>query len=317
MLKEYKFDPSSVVVTVKEGTGLNVDAKAERVAYSAFGNVISLAGEPEPGVVVEAVGSNGCSQYAEEAVTESNGGFRLRGLLPTCDYVLKVKSSPSGEKVEWTPAEGIPVSVKSKEDVKGLRLIVFRPGTRTTVSVHVHTPSEEALASLRAVVFREDRPDIEITSKKLLPLSKDTSSTLFALPVSLERDTSRKYVLRLESSLPKSMWDYRTPEITFNADRSFRFFNVEFKPNRKSTDQEFKETSVVVLPIMILVAFAVINFNKIWPSIASLIGKATAQGSRSSSGSRADADTGMPDLSWVEGTTAGGAAKKKVKAKRA
>jgi hypothetical protein len=181
------------------------------VAYSAFGKVVSLAGEPEPGVVVEAVGvSQECSQYAEEASAEPNGNFRVRGLLPSCDYLLKVKSSASGDKVEWTPAEGIPVSVKSKQDVRGLRLVVFRPGTRTTVSVHVDTPSEEALASLRAVVFREDRPDVEVTSKKLLPLSKGTSSTLFALPVGLERgDPVRKYVLRLESSLPKSAWDYR------------------------------------------------------------------------------------------------------------
>jgi hypothetical protein len=115
----------------------------------------------------------------------------------------------------------------------------------------------------------------------------------------------------------------RTPEITFGADRPFRLFNVEFRPRRKSTDTEFKETSVVVLPILILLGFAVINFNKIWPSVAALVGKTSSAGhgaSRTSlgAGSRSEeVDSGLPDLSWVEGTTAAGAAKKKVKAKRA
>lgn len=55
--------------------------RGRRVAFSAFGSVTSLNGEPEDGVVVEAVGQGSCPQQ-EEATTEANGQFRVRGLQP-------------------------------------------------------------------------------------------------------------------------------------------------------------------------------------------------------------------------------------------
>ena len=44
----------------------------------------ALNGEPESSVTMEAVGvpDGPCSQYEEEATSESNGQFRLRGLKP-------------------------------------------------------------------------------------------------------------------------------------------------------------------------------------------------------------------------------------------
>ena len=58
--------------------------RGERVAFSCFGTVTALNGEPEPSVSVEAIGigNQRCSEYQEEANTESNGQFRIRGLLP-------------------------------------------------------------------------------------------------------------------------------------------------------------------------------------------------------------------------------------------
>jgi hypothetical protein len=53
-----------------------------RVAYSAYGVVTSLNGEPEEGVVVEAMGQDRCSHFQEESSTESSGQFRIRGLQP-------------------------------------------------------------------------------------------------------------------------------------------------------------------------------------------------------------------------------------------
>lgn len=51
-----------------------------------FGTVTSLSGDPEVGVVVEAVGTGGehpdCSQLQEESTSEANGLFRIRGLQP-------------------------------------------------------------------------------------------------------------------------------------------------------------------------------------------------------------------------------------------
>lgn len=54
-----------------------------RVAYSVYGHTVSLSGEPETEVVVEAVGQGPeCDQYQEEAVSDAQGSFRIRGLYP-------------------------------------------------------------------------------------------------------------------------------------------------------------------------------------------------------------------------------------------
>ena len=48
--------------------------------FSCYGQITSLNGEPEPGVIVEAVGRDDCSMYQEESKTEQNGQYRIRGL---------------------------------------------------------------------------------------------------------------------------------------------------------------------------------------------------------------------------------------------
>lgn len=56
--------------------------RGHQVAFSVYGIVTSLGGEPEEGIVVEAVGRESCSHYQEESSTEVTGQFRIRGLQP-------------------------------------------------------------------------------------------------------------------------------------------------------------------------------------------------------------------------------------------
>ena len=57
--------------------------RGSRVAYSVYGHTVSLSGEAETDVVVEAVGQGPeCDQYQEEAMSDAQGGFRIRGLYP-------------------------------------------------------------------------------------------------------------------------------------------------------------------------------------------------------------------------------------------
>ena len=58
------------------------------MAYSAYGTVTSLNGEPEEGIIVEAVGQGKCSHYQEESSTEISGQFRIRGLQPEVTLLL-------------------------------------------------------------------------------------------------------------------------------------------------------------------------------------------------------------------------------------
>lgn len=82
-MKEYRFDPPSKMINVEEGETVKVHLLGNRVAYSAYGSVTSLNGEPEVGLLVEVQGQGDCSNLQEEATTEENGNFRIRGLQPT------------------------------------------------------------------------------------------------------------------------------------------------------------------------------------------------------------------------------------------
>lgn len=82
MMKEYRFDPPSKMINVVEGATVKVNLFGNRVAYSAYGSVTSLNGEPEVGLLVEVQGQGNCSNLQEEATTEENGNFRIRGLQP-------------------------------------------------------------------------------------------------------------------------------------------------------------------------------------------------------------------------------------------
>lgn len=116
MMKEFRFEPASQMITVEEGQSLNIDIAGIKTAYrcdkptaslasaprieallsvrylkvfylvtyvscSCYGAVQSLSGDAERDVAVEAVGQDECSLYSEDTVTDEEGRFRLRGLL--------------------------------------------------------------------------------------------------------------------------------------------------------------------------------------------------------------------------------------------
>lgn len=68
--------------------------RGKRVAYSVFGQITSLNGEPEEGMTVTAAGIENCSIYSEESTLELNGNFRIRGLQPYCSYTVHAERNP-------------------------------------------------------------------------------------------------------------------------------------------------------------------------------------------------------------------------------
>lgn len=69
----------------------------KRVAYSVFGQVLSLNGEPEQGMTVIAAGADNCSHFSEESALETSGSFRIRGLQPYCSYDIRVETGSDME----------------------------------------------------------------------------------------------------------------------------------------------------------------------------------------------------------------------------
>jgi hypothetical protein len=89
-MKEYRFESSSKMIRVEEGKTVSVTFLGRRVAFSAYGMVTCLNGEPEAGLLVEARGQNECADLQEEATTKEDGTWRIRGLEPKVELLLKI-----------------------------------------------------------------------------------------------------------------------------------------------------------------------------------------------------------------------------------
>nr|XP_053652590.1 nodal modulator 3-like [Cherax quadricarinatus] len=259
MMKEYTFDPPSKMVTVDEGATIMMSISGSRVAYSVYGQTVSLIGEPESNVVVEAVGKGSdCEQYQEEAASDDQGSFRIRGLLPKCHYELRLKT---GNGINLHVQRTLPATRTvhtENEDVQDMRLIVLRTFNQMDVAAKVDT-DQQHLSSLVAHLYREDLPDSPIHTIKL-----GLHPYFMLPPMTADR---RIYYLRLESNLPTSQYQYSTPEVTFVADSAFKHLNLSFKPTLRGVDAEMSQGTVVGFAIAIILVTIAFNYDKMGPML--------------------------------------------------
>ncbi|XP_063993834.1 BOS complex subunit NOMO3 [Diachasmimorpha longicaudata] len=278
MMKEYKFDPPSKIIKVSEGATVRIKLIAKRVAFSAHGMVTSLNGEPEPGLIVEAQGLSGslknspsssCDSLQEEATTEENGRFRIRGLEPGCHYVVKLKDNEfqTNSRVYRASPDGIDVEVVDR-DVEGLRFIAFHPIPRTDVSVHVIADQVEHYKGLKVKLCREDQPDSPIHSVRIDPqqASKFTSYSNpgFLMHFPALQSNGKKYFVQLESSLSPALYKYKVIPSYFEANTSFKALTLIFKAERRIDHGEMNQSSMIALPFIMIVAIAFLNREKLW-----------------------------------------------------
>ncbi|XP_043257934.1 uncharacterized protein LOC122400490 [Colletes gigas] len=274
MMKEYRFDPPSKMIKVVEGATVTVNLFGKRVAFSAYGSVTSLNGKPEAGLLVEVQGQGDCSNLQEEATTEENGNFRIRGLQPTCAYTFRLK--PNAEvnaHIERTSPDFVPV--QTGKDIHDLRLVAFHPISRTDISVYVVSGQPEHYRTLKIKLCREDTPDSPIHTAKLEAQqpskigSNYNAGFLLHFPP-LQAD-GKKYFVQLESTLSRAMHKYRTVPVYFEANSSFKYVKLMFNAERKVDQSDMNQTSVVALPFIMLVAFAFLNREKMWTWLNTLI----------------------------------------------
>ncbi|XP_044181775.1 nodal modulator 1-like [Acropora millepora] len=71
MLKEYSFSPASKMIDVGEGSTVELKVKGKRVAFSCFGRISSLNGEPEKGTVVEVGSFVSCIFHSSPSVVRT------------------------------------------------------------------------------------------------------------------------------------------------------------------------------------------------------------------------------------------------------
>eukprot|EP00668_Euglena_longa_P001328 GGOE01001573.1.p1 GENE.GGOE01001573.1~~GGOE01001573.1.p1 ORF type:complete len:1164 (+),score=331.85 GGOE01001573.1:47-3538(+) len=129
VLKEYEFEPKTQTIPLQQGQLAEVEVVGQRVAFSCFGVVTALNGKPEAGVGVEAHGADG---EVEEAVTNDQGQFRIRGLKSQQSYAVRIQTGVQRTEslfkvpqIERFSPEQIVITV-GHSDVTDLLFIVFR-----------------------------------------------------------------------------------------------------------------------------------------------------------------------------------------------
>ena len=116
-MKEYEFVPKHQLITIKEGETTQVKFKAERVAFSIFGKMVSLNGEVESGIILRAKAHNEkpeCKGHSEEATSELNGEFRFRGLKPGCEYTIGLQEGVKSDIEKLMPKETL-IAMEKKD----------------------------------------------------------------------------------------------------------------------------------------------------------------------------------------------------------
>uniref|UniRef100_A0AAQ4QE75 Nodal modulator n=1 Tax=Gasterosteus aculeatus aculeatus TaxID=481459 RepID=A0AAQ4QE75_GASAC len=268
MMKEFRFEPVSQMITVEEGQNLSIDIAGIKTAYSCYGAVQSLSGDAERDVAVEALGQGECSLYSEDTVTDEEGRFRLRGLLPGCRYVIQLRAE-GNDHIERALPQHRAIEVGSS-DIEGVNIIAFRQINQFDLSGNVHT-SPEHLATLSVKLYKSDNLDNPINSVSL------AQSLFFNFPP-LDRD-GESYLLMLYSTLSRSQYDFTLPQVTFTSNGYHKHITLTFNPTRKVPDQDVAQGSYLALPLTLLLLLAAYNHEKVIPLLLQLVNR--IQGVRS------------------------------------
>ncbi|XP_026560040.1 nodal modulator 3-like [Pseudonaja textilis] len=259
MMKEFRFEPSSQMIEVQEGQNLKIAIVGYRTAYSCYGTVSSLNGEPEQGVAVEAVGQGECAIYGEDTVTDEEGRFRLRGLLPSCLYHIQLKAE-GNDHIERALPQYSAIQVGS-DDVDNVNIVAFRQINQFDLSGNVITPSEY-LPTLWVKLYKSENLDNPVHTVSL------GQSLFFHFPPLL-RD-GENYMVLLDSTLSKSQYDYTLPQISFTTIGYHKHITLVFNPTRKLPEQDIAQGSYIALPLTLLLLLAGYNHDKLIPLLLQL-----------------------------------------------
>ncbi|RDD39674.1 Nodal modulator 3 [Trichoplax sp. H2] len=261
LLKEYSFEPAMQLISVDEGMTVNVEVKGYRVAYSCYGKLSSLNGEPEVDVVVRAIGINNCENSREEATTTINGTFRIRGLKPNCSYSLQVAEENSDIISRSIPDKRVIEKVED-QDITDVNIITIRSSGQMEISGTVFT-EDKYLHTIKALLYNENNMDSPVQSVALgvnhyfhfKPLPKDGKS----------------YILRIQSMLSLVTYSYKTLETdSFTATQHRRHFHFNFSAAIRQIDPEPSQGSFLIIPFILVIAIA-FNFTKVSQYVKSLI----------------------------------------------
>lgn len=252
ILQEYKFSPSTSTIQVKEGQHENVVLKGKRVSFSAFGKMRLMSGSAVKDILVEAL-SQGCDLHQSEATTSADGTFRLRGLLPNCEYNVYAKSHVDGSAAPHSFPRQFTVSMTS-EDVKGLDFVATPVEKTTDIAVEIGMENMPEIQSVRVVIVRDNHEQVQVASVV-------APQNLHYL-VNLKRDGS-EYAIRVEPERPPQAFAAKTVRVI--ADQAMKVARVPLSSSKRSNDVDISLGSLLSLPFFI--SLALVFFNQVSDSL--------------------------------------------------
>ncbi|KAL8138821.1 hypothetical protein V2J09_004822 [Rumex salicifolius] len=246
LLKEYAFHPRAEAIELASGESKEIVFEATRVAYSAMGVVTLLSGQPKEGISIEARSET--KGFYEEAVTDSSGYYRLRGLQPDTTYSIQVvkRDDLTGSRIERSSPESVAIHV-GLEDIKGLDFLAFEQPEKTIVSCHVEGEGFTELDSHLHVEVRSASVQSKVESVFPLPLSR------FFQVKDLPKG---KHLLQLRSSLPLSTHRFISEAIEVDLDDQSQ---LHVGPLRYRIEEDILKHDLTAAPLMpIVVGLSVI-----------------------------------------------------------
>lgn len=254
MMKEYRFEPTSKIIDIKDGETIEIELIGIRVAYSLYGSVVSLNGEPFSGAVVETNAREPCAQHQEEATVESNGNYRIRGLQPGCQYTVRVQKISNVDRT--IPDEQI-ISIE-KEDLKNIKIIAISPLGFVDVIARVYASTNDFYKTLRISLYKKGNSDNPIYSQRIeSPLnvrSRINPGIMVFFPrIPFDEKT---YFIELTTTLSDKSFSYTLPVESFISNRSSIFVELNFTPKIRSIENELNQNSLSALLLIALIAVA-------------------------------------------------------------
>lgn len=245
--------------------------RGKRVAYSVFGKITTLSGDAFGNVMVEAVStSDACSNHQEEAVTESNGQYRIRGLQTGCDYKIRLQKNSNVDRS--IPADrGVQVKTTDTENVN---FIAINPINICDVIVKIKSKTNDHYKTLKIQVYKKESPDTPFYSQKIenlmMPKSKDNENILVHLPRINANDYNKVFFIEITTTLSDKNYNFKLPSIQFTANTSSIYYVVEFNPILKQAETELNKNSLVALLLIFIVGFTFLKHEIVFELVTNL-----------------------------------------------
>lgn len=258
ILQEYKFSPSTSTIVVKEGQHENVVLKGKRVSFSAYGKMREMSGDAMKDVIIEAL-SEGCDLHQSEATTKEDGTYRIRGLLPDCEYQVHAKSYADGSPAPHSFPRSFTVSMTA-EDVKGLEFMATITAKTTDIAVEIGMDTLPEIQSVRVVITKNNNDHVQVASV--------VAPQHLHYLVNLPRD-GVEYAIRVEAEKPPQAFAAKTVRVV--ADQAMKVARVPLTSSKRANDVDISVGTFLSLPFFVTLALVFFNQNRVLELLGTFI----------------------------------------------